>query len=55
MWFFHSITLKISMIEDNIWEKDPEKYIIGSDEVGRGSFASIMTGYSSHFSSFNGV
>ena len=39
MWFFHSITLKISMIEDNIWEKDPEKYIIGSDEVGRGSFA----------------
>ena len=27
------------MIEDNIWEKDPEKYIIGSDEVGRGSFA----------------
>ena len=39
MWFFHSITLKISMIEDIIWEKDPEKYIIGSDEVGRGSFA----------------
>ena len=27
------------MIEDKIWEKDPEKYIIGSDEVGRGSFA----------------
>ena len=27
------------MIEDKIWDKDPEKYIIGSDEVGRGSFA----------------
>lgn len=27
------------MIEDKIWEKDPQKYIIGSDEVGRGSFA----------------
>ena len=27
------------MIEDKIWEKNPEKYIIGADEVGRGSFA----------------
>jgi ribonuclease HII len=26
------------MIEDKIWE-DPNKYIIGSDEVGRGCFA----------------
>jgi ribonuclease HII len=27
------------MIEDNIWKADPNKYIIGSDEVGRGCFA----------------
>ncbi len=27
------------MIEDKIWEADPSKYIIGSDEVGRGCFA----------------
>ena len=39
MLYSHSKILKILMIEDKIWEKDPEKYIIGSDEVGRGSFA----------------
>jgi len=27
------------MIEDKIWDADPSKYIIGSDEVGRGCFA----------------
>ena len=27
------------MIEDKIWKSNPDKYIIGSDEVGRGSFA----------------
>ncbi len=27
------------MIEDKIWREDPNKYIIGVDEVGRGSFA----------------
>ncbi len=27
------------MIEDKIWKSNPNKYIIGSDEVGRGSFA----------------
>ncbi len=27
------------MIEDKIWSEDPTKYIIGADEVGRGSFA----------------
>ena len=27
------------MIEDKIWSDNPEKFIIGSDEVGRGSFA----------------
>lgn len=27
------------MIEDKIWSEDPAKYIIGADEVGRGSFA----------------
>ena len=27
------------MIEDKVWSKDPAKYIIGADEVGRGSFA----------------
>ena len=27
------------MIEDKIWSEDPSKYIIGADEVGRGSFA----------------
>ena len=27
------------MIEDKIWSEDPNKYIIGADEVGRGSFA----------------
>ena len=27
------------MIEDKVWSKDPSKFIIGSDEVGRGSFA----------------
>ena len=27
------------MIEDKIWEADPNKYIIGADEVGRGCFA----------------
>ena len=27
------------MIEDKVWSEDPTKYIIGADEVGRGSFA----------------
>ena len=27
------------MIEDKVWSEDPDKYIIGADEVGRGSFA----------------
>ena len=27
------------MIEDKVWSEDPAKYIIGVDEVGRGSFA----------------
>ena len=27
------------MIEDKIWNLNPNNYIIGSDEVGRGSFA----------------
>ena len=27
------------MIEDKVWSEDPNKYIIGVDEVGRGSFA----------------
>jgi len=27
------------MIEDKVWLEDPTKYIIGADEVGRGSFA----------------
>jgi len=27
------------MIEDKIWNTNPSTYIIGSDEVGRGSFA----------------
>ena len=27
------------MIEDKVWSEAPAKYIIGSDEVGRGSFA----------------
>ena len=27
------------MIEDKIWSEDPNKFIIGADEVGRGSFA----------------
>ena len=27
------------MIEDKVWREDPSKYIIGVDEVGRGSFA----------------
>ena len=27
------------MIEDKVWSEDPVKYIIGADEVGRGSFA----------------
>lgn len=27
------------MIEDKIWDTDPNQYIIGSDEVGRGCFA----------------
>ena len=27
------------MIEDKIWSSNPSTYIIGSDEVGRGSFA----------------
>jgi len=27
------------MIEDKIWSEDPAKFIIGADEVGRGSFA----------------
>ena len=27
------------MIEDRVWSEDPNKYIIGADEVGRGSFA----------------
>jgi len=27
------------MIEDKIWNSNPSTYIIGSDEVGRGSFA----------------
>ena len=27
------------MIEDKIWSKNPNKFIVGADEVGRGSFA----------------
>lgn len=27
------------MIEDKVWSEDPAKFIIGADEVGRGSFA----------------
>jgi len=27
------------MIEDKVWSEDPNRYIIGADEVGRGSFA----------------
>ena len=27
------------MLEDKVWSEDPAKYIIGADEVGRGSFA----------------
>ena len=27
------------MIEDRVWSEDPNKHIIGADEVGRGSFA----------------
>ena len=27
------------MIEDKVWSEDPTKYIVGADEVGRGSFA----------------
>ena len=27
------------MIEDKVWSEDPNKHIIGADEVGRGSFA----------------
>ena len=27
------------MIEDKVWSEDPTKFIIGADEVGRGSFA----------------
>ena len=27
------------MIEDKVWEANPNKFIIGSDEVGRGCFA----------------
>ena len=27
------------MIEDKVWSENPAKYIIGADEVGRGSFA----------------
>jgi len=27
------------MIENKIWNKDPGQYVIGADEVGRGSFA----------------
>ena len=27
------------MIEDKLWSEDPNKFIIGADEVGRGSFA----------------
>ena len=27
------------MIEDKIWSENPKKFILGADEVGRGSFA----------------
>ena len=27
------------MIEDKIWSENPNKFIVGADEVGRGSFA----------------
>ena len=27
------------MIEDRIWKENPEQFVIGADEVGRGSFA----------------
>ena len=39
MWFSHLKILQIWMIEDKVWSEDPAKYIIGADEVGRGSFA----------------
>ena len=34
------------MIEDKIWSSNPSAYIIGSDEVGRGSFAGPIGGAS---------
>ena len=39
MLFSHLKILQILMIEDKVWSEDPAKYIIGADEVGRGSFA----------------
>ena len=27
------------MIENKVWRNDPNQYVIGADEVGRGSFA----------------
>ena len=34
------------MIEDKIWNSNPNAYIIGADEVGRGSFAGPIGGAS---------
>tara|TARA_B100000287_G_C20588592_1_gene763265 strand:+ start:401 stop:988 length:588 start_codon:yes stop_codon:yes gene_type:complete len=34
------------MIEDKIWNSNPNDYIIGADEVGRGSFAGPIGGAS---------
>ena len=32
------------MIELNIWKENPEQFIIGADEVGRGCFAGPIVG-----------
>ncbi len=32
------------MIEHTIWEQNPNQYVIGADEVGRGCFAGPIVG-----------
>ena len=32
------------MIEHEIWDDNPHQYVIGADEVGRGSFAGPIVG-----------
>ena len=42
-----------SMIENEIWKNNPNQYVIGADEVGRGCFAGPIVGCAVKINSFD--